>query len=251
MFWSYSTHISKPAKIYQTFAWAARCWVALATRKCCSWDLCLFSRKHFCYNLGTTNDSLMDAFLEMGLSITENLVTAMTKWSTAMKHFIAVQAKCRGNLRIAELTWWISWTTFRKTRHSGPRLALKIAFNIQISEPVPVVWGSFCDTNRWFEGLYSVFNEVSGTNITRLFFHPNISCNKNFNIPATKLKFSASTKFSAENPKFLTFNIRVLTLGARFFNPDSHLKFSGLILITCRAPKSQRRFLMSVFILFT
>ena len=69
-------------------------------------DLCRFERKHFsCYNLGTTDDFLMHAFLEMGLSITEKLVTAMTKWSTAMNHFIAVQAKCRGSLRSAEVTW--------------------------------------------------------------------------------------------------------------------------------------------------
>ena len=49
-------------------------------------DLCVFARKQFSiHNLCKTDDSSMDAFSEMGPSVTDTLVTALTKLSTSQE----------------------------------------------------------------------------------------------------------------------------------------------------------------------
>ena len=49
-------------------------------------DLCIFARKQLSiHNLRKTDDSVIDAFSEMGPSVTDTLVTALTKLSTSQK----------------------------------------------------------------------------------------------------------------------------------------------------------------------
>ena len=49
-------------------------------------DLCIFARKQLSiHNLCKTDDSVMDAFSEMGPSVTDTLVTALTKLSTSQE----------------------------------------------------------------------------------------------------------------------------------------------------------------------
>ena len=49
-------------------------------------DLCVFERKQLLiYNPCKTDDSLMKAFSEMGLSVTDTLVTALTELSTSQE----------------------------------------------------------------------------------------------------------------------------------------------------------------------
>ena len=49
-------------------------------------DLCNFERKQLSnHNLCKTDDSVMDAFSEMGPSVTDTLVTALTKLSTSQE----------------------------------------------------------------------------------------------------------------------------------------------------------------------
>ena len=49
-------------------------------------DLCIFARKQLSiHNLFKTEDSVMDAFSEMGPSVTDTLVTALTKLSTSQE----------------------------------------------------------------------------------------------------------------------------------------------------------------------
>ena len=49
-------------------------------------DLCVFARKQMSiHNLCKTDDSDMDAFSEMGPSVTDTLVTALTKLSTSQE----------------------------------------------------------------------------------------------------------------------------------------------------------------------
>ena len=49
-------------------------------------DLCVFARKQLSiHNLCKTDDSVMDAFSEMGPSVTDTLVTALTKLSTSQE----------------------------------------------------------------------------------------------------------------------------------------------------------------------
>ena len=60
-------------------------------------DLCIFARKQLSiHNLCKTDDSVMDAFSEMGPSVTDTLVTALTKLSTsqeAMDHRLNEMSK--------------------------------------------------------------------------------------------------------------------------------------------------------------
>ena len=49
-------------------------------------DLCIFARKHLSIdNLCKTDDSVMDAFSDMGPSVTYTLVTALTNLSTSQE----------------------------------------------------------------------------------------------------------------------------------------------------------------------
>ena len=49
-------------------------------------DLCIFARKELSiHNLCKTDASVMDAFSEMGPSVTDTLVTALTKLSTSQE----------------------------------------------------------------------------------------------------------------------------------------------------------------------
>ena len=49
-------------------------------------DLCVFERKQLLfYNPCKTDDSLMNVFSEMGLSVTDTLVTALTELSTSQE----------------------------------------------------------------------------------------------------------------------------------------------------------------------
>ena len=49
-------------------------------------DSCIFARKQLSiHNLCKTDDSVMDAFSEMGPSVTDTLVTALTKLSTSQE----------------------------------------------------------------------------------------------------------------------------------------------------------------------
>ena len=49
-------------------------------------DLCIFARKQLSiHNLCKTDDSVMDAFTEMGPSVTDTLVTALTKLSMSQE----------------------------------------------------------------------------------------------------------------------------------------------------------------------
>ena len=49
-------------------------------------DLCIFARKQLSiHNLCKTDDSVMDAFSEMGRSVTDALLTALTKLSTSQE----------------------------------------------------------------------------------------------------------------------------------------------------------------------
>ena len=52
-------------------------------------DLCFFARKQLSiHNLCKTDDSVMDAFSEMGPSVTDKLVTGLTKLSTGQEAMI-------------------------------------------------------------------------------------------------------------------------------------------------------------------
>ena len=49
-------------------------------------DLCVFARKQLSiHNLCKTDDSVIDAFSEVGLSVTDTLVTVLTKLSTSQE----------------------------------------------------------------------------------------------------------------------------------------------------------------------
>ena len=49
-------------------------------------DLCVFERKQLLfYNPCKTDDSLMNVFSEMGLSVTDTLVTALTELSSSQE----------------------------------------------------------------------------------------------------------------------------------------------------------------------
>ena len=85
-------------------------------------DLCTFARKQLSiHNLGRTDDSVMDAFSEMGPSVTDTLVTALTKLSTSQEAMDNRLTETSKKFEERNTTLTNQFNTFQKNQTQQPQ----------------------------------------------------------------------------------------------------------------------------------
>ena len=84
-------------------------------------DLCIFARKHLpIHNLCKTDDSVLDAFSKTGPSVTDTLVTTLTKLSTSQEAMDNRLIGMTKNFERRNTTLTNQFNDFQKTRTQQP-----------------------------------------------------------------------------------------------------------------------------------
>ena len=105
-------------------------------------DLCIFARKQLSiHNLCKTDDSVMDAFSEMGPSVTDTLVNALTKLSTSQEAMDSRLNEMSKQMEERNTSFTNQLEAFTKTKTNSLREARirKIVAKILTTEAIAVI----------------------------------------------------------------------------------------------------------------
>ena len=85
-------------------------------------DLCISARKQLpMHNLSKTDDSVMDAFIEMGHSVTDTLNTALTNLTTSQETIENRLNEMPKKFEERKTFQRINLTSSRRIKHNSPR----------------------------------------------------------------------------------------------------------------------------------
>ena len=223
-------------------------------------DLCVFARKQLSiHNLCKIDASVMDAFSEMGPSVTDTLVTALTKLSTsqeAMDNRLNEMSK-KFEERNTTLTNQIN--DFQKNQTQQPQRGSFSQNRGQNSNSLEVIIAEFLEASSAVmiedsEDLDQIINDLNG----RIRFKVHIRHDNNHieTFPSkTQIPFF-SRSIPVSNLRIKTSKIKVLkikthSLSIQIFNRNSRLKSLIQILITCLIHNKLRSPVIYVAILIT
>ena len=204
-------------------------------------DLCVFARKQLpIHNLCKTDDSVMDAFSEMGPSVTDTLVTALTKLSTsqeAMDNRLNEMSK-KFEERNTTLTNQIN--DFQKNQTQQPQrgsFSQNCGQNSNSSRRSNRgnFRGRFRGNNRVFRGPRPNYQRPQWQNQNQSSYTPRQQSYQKFPQQNSKSIFQPqSSGFQPQNPNFKIKIIKIKTHSLRnqIFNRNHRLKSLLQILIT-------------------
>ena len=160
-------------------------------------DLCIFARKQLSVHyLCKTDDSVMDAFREMGPSIADTLVTALTKLSTSQEAMDnRLNEMSKKSLRNEILLERTNSTIFRETKHNKARGALfrktvdktQILLKVIIAEILEAASAVMLEDS---EDLDQIIRDLNGRIRTKIHIHHDNSHIKIFRSKIQILFFS-------------------------------------------------------------
>ena len=212
-------------------------------------DLRIFARKQLSiHNLCKTDDSVMDAFSEMGPSVTDTLVTALTKLSTsqeAMENRLNEMSK-KFEGRNTTLT---NHFIFRKIKHSSPRGApfrrtvdkTQILLGVIIAEILEAASAVMIEDSEDLDQI----NDLNGGIRTKVHIRHDNSHIKTFRSKTQVLFFSRNLPLA--NLRIQTFKIKTLKIKTQpqnsnfqpqpsfeVFTPDpNYMPYTQQTQITC------------------
>ena len=172
-------------------------------------DLYIFARKQLSiHNLCKTDDSVMDAFSEMGPSFTDTLVTALTKLSTSQEAMDNRLNEMSKKFEERNTTLTNQFNDFRKIKHNSPRWApfrktldkTQILLGVIIAENLEAASAVIIEDS---EDLDRIIHNLNGRIRTRVHIRHDNSPVKTFRSKTQILFFSAAIfQFPTSESKF-------------------------------------------------
>ena len=205
-------------------------------------DLCIFARKQLSiHNLRKTDNSVMDAFSEMGPSVTATLVTALTKLSTSQEAMDNRLNEMSKTFEERNTTLTNQFNDFEKKSNTSPGGApfRKTVVKTQIHPEViiaEILEAASAVIIEDSEDLDQIIKDLNGRIRTKVHMR-----HDNSHIKTFRSKFQIpffSRNLPVSNLRIRTFKIKILkvkthSLKIQIFNHNHRLKSLIQILITC------------------
>ena len=224
-------------------------------------DLCFFARKQLSiHNLCKTDDSIMDAFSEMGPSVTDTLVTALTKLSTSQGAMDNRLTEMSTRFEERNTTLTNQFNNFQKNQTQQPQRGSFSQNRGQTSNSSKVIIAELLEAASAViledsEDLDRIIHDLNGKIRTKIQIRHDNSHIKTFRSKIQIPFFSRNRPLS--NLRITTFKINILkikthSLRIQIFNRNHRLKsLLPQILITCLIHNKLRLLVINVAILIT
>ena len=220
-------------------------------------DLCIFARKQLSiHNLCKTDEIVMDAFSEMGPSVTDTLVTALTKLSTSQEAMDNRLNEMSKKFEERNTTLTNQLNNFQKNQTQQPQRGSFSQnrgqnLNYSTGNNRGKFRGRFRGNTRGFRGPRPNYQRSQWQNQNQIHKHHDNSHNK---IYRSKIQIFFSRNLLVSNLRNKNFKIKNLkikthSLRTQIFNRNHRLKSLLQILITCLIHNKLRSPVINVAIL--